>query len=1006
MDRLTRFGVCLLLCVSLLVLPGVSTACSPLVSSYIDDASFNAKGGTGNLVLIFNKMTNNCQWTATSSASWVTIISDASGTGPGTVSFGVSENHGADFRQASIIVNDSSFSITQQPTQYTFALNQGWNFISLPLQSADTTIADISWNVRIIWSYDNQNKVWLRYKPGDPNNTFLTVEPYKGYWVYADNDTLFSLWGKTPSFLTGLFPGWNLIGMAGEDNIDVSRIPEVLSPGWIGLWNWDQGVWKLNWNGRQFPAFPAIATLTLGKAYWLKVTSGGSDTIGPNGGTIGNTAFSLTVPQGALPEDTPMQLVPVANSNPTEAASLNAYRIIGLPADFTVPLTVKMQLNTSCAEGMYMRIGVNVYDWKAGGYTTQYSSVPAACNNGYLIAEIPAPAIGMTPLSRSPLMSREVMEGTIEARRAIGASRIESCSGNRFRVIWPDSAAAFPRTLDLCAELNRAYATLVDTLGLSVARRTVWPMTVNVASLQGIWGEFADSRISVNWDELNFNTQMFTSNLATALKETVIHELFHFIQGLYASAPLGRIDPNTWIDEAASVWVQQYAVTDTGYVPADFIQNMQESLTFPPPTIGWPTQAQHNMQQNHGYGLAVLFEYIRKYHDPTGKFIVRVFDYIHNGQTPARAIIKTIMDLDSTAPSFWWSEYLYYLVTGGIYPFSTKTNTSTFLPMYLGSSASGTKTVPISLTTPYTDTVAYPDLSARLYRIPLNTISWPSDYKLHLSLDDTTGLGRFRVFKANISNTGQKSFISIDPYETVSHWAEYRDLIIDSSSNLTPGNQEFFVVVFNMSYQTPDSTTPTNTITLRVAIEGQPRCGLDVATLGTIAGALINGVLEEGHGYGPWFNIPGTMNNGTYLYTSKTDYTDTSTPPVLLGTTIYSLTFTLNQSKDKALSFEAQDQRYAPAYGYWGCEPECFYSMKMAIKGGGDGQTGIPRRTDMESPAYPRIYYINGPSTCNYITSQTWKVRDSSYQNMDTMTSFTCDDQSYLQIKCAAPYND
>src|SRR5437763_955242 len=60
----------------------------------------------------------------------------------------------------------------------TLGLYDGWNFVSIPARlqdaSIDAVLKDISSKVIVIWGYDNQNKQWLRYKPGaehTPNNT-------------------------------------------------------------------------------------------------------------------------------------------------------------------------------------------------------------------------------------------------------------------------------------------------------------------------------------------------------------------------------------------------------------------------------------------------------------------------------------------------------------------------------------------------------------------------------------------------------------------------------------------------------------------------------------------------------------------------------------------------------------------------------------------------------------------------------------------------------------------
>jgi hypothetical protein len=77
-----------------------------------DGESYGPAGGSG----IFTVSTNGgtCSWTATSSASWVTISSGGSGTGSsGAIAYSVSANPVAADRSAEIVVGPFTYSITQ-----------------------------------------------------------------------------------------------------------------------------------------------------------------------------------------------------------------------------------------------------------------------------------------------------------------------------------------------------------------------------------------------------------------------------------------------------------------------------------------------------------------------------------------------------------------------------------------------------------------------------------------------------------------------------------------------------------------------------------------------------------------------------------------------------------------------------------------------------------------------------------------------------------------------------
>ena len=74
------------------------------------DQPFDALGGTGNVSV---NTSSDCAWSATSSASWLTVVSGASGTGTGVVVYQVAANNTGQARTASLSIGDQTFTVNQ-----------------------------------------------------------------------------------------------------------------------------------------------------------------------------------------------------------------------------------------------------------------------------------------------------------------------------------------------------------------------------------------------------------------------------------------------------------------------------------------------------------------------------------------------------------------------------------------------------------------------------------------------------------------------------------------------------------------------------------------------------------------------------------------------------------------------------------------------------------------------------------------------------------------------------
>lgn len=73
--------------------------------------TFSAAGGTGNTTVV---TTEECIWTATSNAGWITITSDNGGLGTGPLTFTVSVNSSGSSRKGTINISGITFSVKQK----------------------------------------------------------------------------------------------------------------------------------------------------------------------------------------------------------------------------------------------------------------------------------------------------------------------------------------------------------------------------------------------------------------------------------------------------------------------------------------------------------------------------------------------------------------------------------------------------------------------------------------------------------------------------------------------------------------------------------------------------------------------------------------------------------------------------------------------------------------------------------------------------------------------------
>ena len=135
--------------------------------------SVTALGGAGS----FNVTTaTGCNWTASSSTGWLTVLSGSSGSGNGSVSYGVAPNLGSS-RSATITAGGQTFTVTQAALLCTYSITP--TSVTVTDQATTGTVS-VSTSTGCAWTASS-NVNWVTLTGGSSGSGDGTV----GYSVAA-----------------------------------------------------------------------------------------------------------------------------------------------------------------------------------------------------------------------------------------------------------------------------------------------------------------------------------------------------------------------------------------------------------------------------------------------------------------------------------------------------------------------------------------------------------------------------------------------------------------------------------------------------------------------------------------------------------------------------------------------------------------------------------------------------------------------------------------------------
>ena len=356
-----------------------------------------------------------------------------------------------------------------------------------------------------------------------------------------------------------------------------------------------------------------------------------STTVGAGGGTIKSNTIEIEIPSGSFSSDTKMELKKQTSENVfgTNKAS-DYYTVTGLPADFSKPILITVTPDKDAGENLFMAMGEESFVPSSNKTKLNYSFVESTLKNGKYVFELQPPTPDNDAKGQKIDLTFGLVKNFAPTRGGTKSTRAES----KFLVYYDKKEVKESDALKLEGYLQEAYDELVS-LGFSFAKRTNWPLKVNLYKQQGsnqnMLGEFVPSKLGNNRGYMTFNANYISDETMT--KTTAGHELFHLVQALYdprwAFTKAVSAGNCYWLEEAASTWFEEIMAGKTYSSPTRKGHHME-------PLKGIYKGANEN-PQHYGYGMSAFVKSMIGQTDKT--ILSKIFKKISEGaEDPVSAI--------------------------------------------------------------------------------------------------------------------------------------------------------------------------------------------------------------------------------------------------------------------------------------------------------------------------------------------------------------------------------
>ncbi len=368
--------------------------------------------------------------------------------------------------------------------------------------------------------------------------------------------------------------------------------------------------------------------------------------IGPGGGTLSGTGVELTVPAGVLDDEVTISICSDSSRVGLEEVTpaTETFLIHGIPggvegAEIRLDLPVVRD-----DSGWLLAAGELVIpnegdraDWY---YHFQDDVVIAGNQAIWTLPTMPVAEDGTRDYADEMARGWGVLKLTL-----FQGAMYRVYNTEHFRIYAPDSLNPdeIIQIQDLGGHMEAAHD-LVKAQGFTFDSNW-YRITVKVKKMTGKDGVFVPYMVYGGVGHLEINRATLAN--AGLLRIVAAHEFFHYVQAAFGSGV-----QESWLDEAASTWIEKRMSGSASYVPSVWLRNRrapfngmdhavarQFKWTLNPRQMYNYTETQ-KAAWNHGYGMSAFFEYLSGRHDWDDGYWGRVYGHVKAGEPPVSAVKK------------------------------------------------------------------------------------------------------------------------------------------------------------------------------------------------------------------------------------------------------------------------------------------------------------------------------------------------------------------------------
>jgi hypothetical protein len=521
-----------------------------------------------------------------------------------------------------------------------------------------------------------------------------------------------------------------------------------------------------------------------------------SSTIGPAGGSIQGGGFSLTVPPGSFTSSATLSLYASSDDHPFSDCALSSLvELDGLPAQFNNPLTVRIKYQDSTKSGKVIAIGETTTDFITGEQVLAYRRYKATDSSGYLISVLAARPNG-TALQKKATRNKTGSNVTnfrfVAAFNQVAGDVLAVSS--HFAIGYSKSTISQALALQLVDACEHAYG-VIKNMGLFqtwFSPDNPFPILLEVTKdLDHMPERYAICFVNfpvIYLDEY----KVLTGNTAGLQRDIGFGVFWVLTQQLYRSSQYPNAEKLDLLSIA--VWSEEKFVSDN-VVPFGFVGNASV------PFLGLDVDPRdYSVQPTpYGGGMSAFIKYL------VGKYGEKIIPGMVTDLFSGKELKDIVINYSQgDAEYVWWEEFMRNYITGKIYDVTSS-------DLLSGISSWGSFTIQGKTDTLKLFRVAYPYLSAKLFKINLNYPTIAADARLRCGVDAHKNINAkwYSVIVFGLKNGN---------LETLCQGAYGAEATVESLGVWTSAGYNFVAAVVNSLNETGTNTAQ-DTIDLTVSVD-------------------------------------------------------------------------------------------------------------------------------------------------------------------------------------------